>query len=157
MNRKQFNKQLSFIMSYAHKLYRESNVTSLSESLRLSWAIMRSNLYRRHTKIRGVSYHQNIVKSLLSLDVKDYQLDVVREYSNKYDPNAVAIVVNISVGEKCYKFKLGYLSKNIAAYISEILGEGGALHILHSCITGRDRPRCKLGVNLTYVISTTHR
>lgn len=157
MNRKQFNVQLRFIMRYAHKLYRESNLESFSESLRLSWAITRSQIYLKHTKVRGISYHQDVVRKLLGMNADDYRIDVVRETSNSYDPNAVAVVVNTQIHEMSqFKLKLGYLSKSIAAYANQIFKEGGKLYVLCFEITGKERSRGMLGINLTYAISTTH-
>ena len=157
MNRNQFNMQLSFIMKYAHQLYRESDVKSFSEALCLSWAITRSNLYRKHTKVRGISYHQKKLKELLCLESCKYRIEDVREPSNPYDPNAIAVVANAFVGEHTYNLKLGYLSKSIAEVANKLLKVGGVIHILHSHVTGQEYPKGKLGLNLTYVISTKHR
>ncbi|MBI9011238.1 MAG: HIRAN domain-containing protein [Clostridiales bacterium] len=157
MNRNQFNMQLSFIMKYAHKLYRESDVKSFSEALCLSWAIMRSKVYRKHTKVRGISYHQKTLKELLCLESYEYKIEAVREPSNPYDPNAIAVVANAFVGEQTYNLKLGYLSKSIAEVANQLIKVGGVVHILHSHVTGQEYSRGNLGLNLTYVISTIHR
>lgn len=144
-------------MKYAHKLYRESDVKSFSEALSLSWAITRSKVYRKHTKVRGISYHQNTLRELLYLESCKYRIEAVREPFNPYDPNAVAVVAKTYDDERTRNLKLGYLSKTIAEVANELLKEGGVIHILQSHITGQEYLRGKLGLNLTYVISTTHR
>lgn len=144
-------------MKYAHKLYRESDVKSFSEALCLSWAIMRSEVHRKHTKVRGISYHQNTLNELLHHKLCQYRVEAVREHSNPYDPNAIVVMAKASIGQETYTLKLGYLSKNVAEAVSKLLNLGAVIHIIQSNITGHKRPGGKLGLNLTYVISTTPR
>lgn len=102
MNRKQFNNQLSHIMSYAHKLYREG-ISTFSEALRLSWAIIRSRVFRRHTRIYGTSYHQSALKALSNMvEPCSYRLSVKEEPKNQYEPNALSIYADVSINNKRY-------------------------------------------------------
>ncbi|MCK8061339.1 MULTISPECIES: HIRAN domain-containing protein [unclassified Fusibacter] len=156
MNRKQFNVQLRFIMRYAHKIYRESSLESFSESLQLSWAITRCQVYLKHTKVRGISYHQDVVRKLLGMNADDYRIDVVSETSNPYDPNAIAVVAKVKSEDNIKQLKLGYLSRAIATVASAAMDGAGALRILHSDVTGLNRPRSNLGLNLSYVVINEH-
>lgn len=151
LTRKQLNHQLSWIMKYAHKLYREG-IKTFSEALKLSWAILRSRLYRKHTKVAGISYHQAAMKSLLKLSNDAYNIRVISEISNRYDPKALAVVADIRLKDKQYKLKLGYLSKGIVALITQTSNEIDSIKIINSCITGQKHAKGMLGLNLTYVI-----
>lgn len=54
LTRTQLNKQLSWIMRYAHKLRRDG-VETLSEALKLSWKICRSQIFIRHMAYQNIN------------------------------------------------------------------------------------------------------
>lgn len=139
-------------MRYAHKLYR-GGISTFGEALRLSWAITRSQIFRQHTRIRGTSFHQGALEVLSSIrSPNSFKLTVHEEPNNQYDPNALSIYAEVSINNKRYNLKLGYLSKNIAAKAKQFLIKGSRIQILDSCVTGTGRINGYLGINLTYVI-----
>ncbi len=151
MKREELNKQLRFIMRYAHKIFKDGT-RDWSNALKLSWAITRCKLRTMKTKVRGISHHQTAVESLKHLNRSQYNINIVKEHSNPYDQNALAVVAIVEVCNRMYRLKLGYLSKNIAKSINRLFGNTAVVKVLHSCITGQGRSNGKLGMNITYAV-----
>ena len=116
-------------------------------------------MFRRHTRIRGTSYHQSALKALSNnVDPYSYRLSVKEEAKNQYDPNALSVIAEVCINNRLYNLKLGYLSKNIAESAKQFLSKGKVIQIIESCVTGKGRTHGYLGINLTYIfINSAHR
>jgi len=89
-----FRNQLKWIMKYAWRLF-NNGIRPFSEALRYSWKIVRSQLYLKHTKLRGVSHYQANIKCLLSLPQDSYKIMIIQEickYNQEISLKAVAFV-----------------------------------------------------------------
>lgn len=130
MTRKQLNNQLCYIMRYAHKLYR-GGISIFSEALR----VIRSRLFRQHTRVRGTSFHQGALEVLASIRTPNsYKLTVHEEPQNRYDSSALSIYAEVSISNKRYNhlykdghtFKEGGLSPKTVNRVHVLIG--GALN-----------------------------
>ena len=90
-----------------------------------------------HSKLRGTSYHQNVVKLL----VDGEELDLIRDPNNQFDCNCIE-------AHHCIWGKVGVLSRDLAAQYASQLDNGNKFKCIITQVTGKDRPDGNCGVNI---------
>ncbi len=104
------------------------------------------------TKIRGVTHacrytgtpRQKIVGSHVRAGTK---LITTLEPDNPEDPNAVALVLESGIFRK-RRFHLGYLSREVARDVAELLRSGKKLKVVVTDVTGGTKEKPTRGVNI---------
>lgn len=104
----------------------------LSKSFRKAWAIVKGRI---QSKISGVSFgrSQEALRRLTRYNPAMVNVELVREANNQYDSNAVS--VNVSV-DSSKGYKLGYLPKDLAAYMANLINNGVKLTASFRGVTG---------------------
>ena len=117
----------------ANKLHKEGY--SKSNAFIVAWNIVKQNAI--YTKLAGVTFanRQEALKRLLLYPREAVQINLVREYNNVYDVNAVAIIVTV---KDKGSYILGYLNRQKASLIAPLLDKGITLGAYLKDITGGD-------------------
>jgi hypothetical protein len=85
-----------------------------------------------YTKVVGVTYDNDdgTNRQLIISELKyNSIINLKRDYSNLYDPNAI-MVVNLS-GEQ-----IGFLSRDLASQLAPLIDQGSQIHVEISQLTG---------------------
>lgn len=109
------------------------------------------------TKVAGVSHknrngtaRQELIKRYC---IKGRRVELRREPSNQYDPNAVAVFIvtrELLFFRKTYQ--IGYLNGELAETISAELAEGNTVRCSVADVTGESQGWPTRGVNLSITI-----
>ena len=124
---------------------------SFSTCLRICWKIVRFLTPVHHTKARGTSFgnRQKVLSRLSLYNASDIVLSFLREPSNAYDSNAVAILASVQGKGSVIA---GYLSRELAAEIAPFLDSGGSAVVLFNTITGFELNGNYLGLNFSFIL-----
>jgi hypothetical protein len=97
---------------------------NLSAAFKAAWELIKGKTIL--TKIVGVTFGngQKALQHLTHYAPQDIQAELVREPENEHDKNAVAVAVSAN-GSAFYR--IGYLSCDLAFFISKVLDKGIAL------------------------------
>lgn len=100
-------------------------------------------MFEFHTKINGTSFRPENLPTLKGL-VKEQELSLLPEPTNKYDPNAIAIYLQDK--------HLGYIPRDTAA---KIVGDVNAntVKCVVSEVTGGVEGKENIGVNIKLIVN----
>ena len=106
---------------------------NLSASFKKAWALVKGKAVS--SKVSGVTYGktQTALQHLIRYDTRDITAELIREPGNEYDDNAVGVHVSVK-GSKTYQ--IGFLPKDIAKYISNLIDSGITLTATFTGVTG---------------------
>lgn len=146
----------SSVFKEAWRLYKKGVkwFYSFSSCLKLAWRTVRNICGFKFSKVKGVSFNndngisrQEVIRALAKYDYKQISLSFERESSNQYDRNAIKIIAKVT---NLGSAQIGYLSKEIAAYVAPKLDIGYSSVVVLEQITGSSSGN--LGVNLKYAL-----
>ena len=141
-----------FVLMEAWKIYRRSFVSNFSKALALAWRLTRSQVRFRCSKAKGVSFSnaQCILRKIANLHSNNIALGFVRDYNNRFDPNAIKIMLKpITLAMPLF---IGYVDKQLASVLSPQVDSGRELIGQIETITGLTRSNGLLGLNFKYVL-----
>lgn len=109
----------SKVMQIANRLVKLGQVRACA--MEAAWKIVKSN--GLSTRVAGTTFdnRQNVLALIAKYNPADVDVQLVREPSNAFDSNAVAVTV--SVKDKV-RAVIGYLPKRVAAVISALMDKG---------------------------------
>jgi|GEM_PF-3797183 len=121
------------VMLLAHSL-RAAHSWSMSVALRWAWRIEKSDIA---ATVAGVRYgkRQTALEHLSRYSARDTFLSLQRESQNRYDRNAVAIVVSVAGRGSA---RVGYLAAATARVVAPLLDRGLLVRVGNWSITGGD-------------------
>lgn len=139
----------SKVMTIAAVLRRKSQLDK-SISLHRAWRMVKQEYF---TKVVGVIFgrRQEAIMRLKKYDPRRVKITLQHEPDNKYDANAIAVIVTV-IGKGSYR--MGYLRKYYAEVYAKLLMKG---HILHAKFEGisSSKESAYYGININYVIDQT--
>lgn len=91
-----------------------------SQAFKMAWALAKARLVE---KVAGVQYGQRqaALRHLTRYSAEIVRLHLIRERDNLYDVNAVAVAAEVT-GKGQYK--MGYLSRSVAAVVAPVMDRG---------------------------------
>ncbi|MGO4887996.1 HIRAN domain-containing protein [Anaerobacillus sp. MEB173] len=145
-NREQLRIIRSKVMTIAAAL-RKIHQWDKSRSLQRAWRMVKQQYY---TKVVGVIFgrRQEAIKRLEKYDPRRIKVTLQHEPENKYDPNAVAVIVTV-IGKGSYR--VGYVRKIYASVYAQLLMKGYTLQAHLEGIT-KSKESAYYGLNISYVI-----
>lgn len=105
----------------------------LSSSFKRAWQIIKGKSLI--TKVSGVTFgnRQKALRHLSRYTRERINVTLVREYDNRFDNNAVKVIVNVDNGKD---YTMGYLPKELAGEISVLLDKGLNISANYRTVTG---------------------
>ena len=91
-----------------------------------------------YTKLVGVSFHQEKVKKL----EENQQLYLVRQPTNQYDKNAIAVAGK--------EGKVGFIKKDLAEQLAPIIDSGVKMVCKVKHLTGTDKATTGVNIKIKY-------
>lgn len=138
----------SKVMTIANNLVKQGY--SRSMAMVKAWIIIKLKSLR--VPVVGTTFgnRQKAIHHLERYPHENIAIELHREYTNKYDSNAVSVVANVkSKGS----YVMGYLSKKLAALIAPLLDTGKAVLSTFCKVTGGKVYDMQLNYGLTINIS----
>lgn len=119
------------VATLANKINRK--IKNLSAAFRKAWAIIKGKIIQ--SKISGVTFGntQKALAHLTKYNPEAVSVELVRESGNEHDINAVGVHVSVK-GSQGYR--IGFLPRDLAQYISKLIDNGIALTAAFKGITG---------------------
>jgi len=106
---------------------------NLSNSFKRAWQIIKGKSLI--TKVSGVTFgnRQKALKHLCRYTRERINVALIREYDNKFDNNAVKVIVNVDKGKN---YQIGYLPRELAEEISILIDKGFNIKASYRTVTG---------------------
>jgi len=119
------------VMTMGNKL-RKSGST-LREALKLAWYYIKKQILNLSVKGTSFGKRQTALAHLMNYGRDSIRVYLVRESNNKFDNDAIAVVVRV-IGKGSYK--MGYVGKNVAKAISVLMDKGYGIAAGFENVTG---------------------
>jgi hypothetical protein len=118
------------VASLANKI--NGKIKNLSAAFKKAWAIIKGKVVT--SRIAGVTFgnSQTVLQRLTRYNLQDINVELVR-VNNEHDVNAVGVDVSVR-GSQGYR--IGFLPRNLAQYISKLIDNGIALITTFKGVTG---------------------
>lgn len=156
MSKKEFNRRKlsSMVFLRAWKYFRSKGTNSYSFSLclKLAWKTARGIQHLIYSKVRGTTFsnengvsRQIILYNLRKYSLSEVGLELVRDYVNLFDRNAVMIFATVRNRGSAV---VGYLSAELASEVAPLLDSGLTPIVFFLGITGEDT----LGLNFAFTV-----
>jgi len=119
------------VATLANRINRKER--NLSNSFKRAWQIIKGKSLI--TKVSGVTFgnRQKALKHLSRYTRERINVMLVREYNNRFDDNAVKVIVNVDKGKD---YKMGYLPRELAEEISVLIDKGFNISANYRTVTG---------------------
>lgn len=131
------------VMTIGNKLRKSGS--SLRESLKLAWYFVKKKSICINVKGTAFGKRQRALAHLVNYSKNIIKIYLVREPRNSFDKDAVAVVVRV-LGRGSYK--MGYISKNIAAAVSILLDKKYSISTAFESVVGGPLEDMKLSYGL---------
>lgn len=132
---------LSIVMRQSWRFFRKSKIISFSNTLKLSWLIIRGKRLR-YSKVVGVSKNNNngisrqkILERLALYPEEMVSLRFELEPENLHDSNCIRIMAGIRDGAF---IQVGYLSYDLSQKVSPLLRHGFIALVFFQGISGNE-------------------
>ena len=110
-----------------------------------AWVIIKTG--QLESKVAGISLpnRQRATERLTRYNPKSINITLKRDYTNKYDSNAVAVLASVN-GSQCYQ--MGYLPQGLAMYIAPLMDAGKAVESVFKAIKGKYQSWMNYGMKI---------
>jgi hypothetical protein len=112
-------------------------IKNLSRAFKKAWATIKGETIQ--SKIAGVSFNdaQQVLERLTTVEAGKVTVGLVREADNEFDANAIAVTINVNKNKLPHK--IGYLPRELAAYMAKLIDKGLKLTAAFKGVTGGTR------------------
>ena len=119
------------VATLANRINRKAK--NLSSSFKRAWQIIKGKTLT--TKVSGVTFEkrQEALKHLSKYTRERINVLLVRDINNKYDSNAIKVVVNVDNGRG---YTMGFVPKEIAEEVTALIDNGFELLARFRTVTG---------------------
>ena len=119
------------VVTLANRINKKTK--DLSSSFKRAWQIVKGK--ELVTRVKGVTFgnRRKALKHLSRYTKERINVNLVRDYGNKYDNNAIKVIVSVDNGRG---YTIGFLPKEIAEEIAILIDKGFDLIAKYKTITG---------------------
>lgn len=119
------------VVTLANRINKKAK--NLSSAFKRAWQIIKGKSLI--TKVSGVTFgsRQKALRHLSRYTRERINVILVREYDNKFDGNAVKVIVNVDSGKG---YTMGYLPKELAGELSILFDKGFNISANYRTTTG---------------------